>query len=99
MMIHKNKNWKKRQYKSTISDKVCTEWIDLVHNQIPTQFWQNLDSKGKLKEEARWKSVRDFADNCVKRRAFENAYRKERGMKEREADILTKLHLEKGKGM
>lgn len=92
--------------KSTISDTICTEWIDLVHNRIPPPFWQNLDYPNKLQEEARWKSVRDFADNCVKRRAFEEDYKRRMGMDDDSAvivpeggvpkDILTRLHLEKG---
>ena len=83
--------------------------MNLVHNQIPHPFWQNLDSPNgsKLQEEARWRSVRDFADNCVKRKAFEDAYRKEFNVRDGSAvvvpeggvprDILTKLHLEKKK--
>lgn len=85
---------------------MCNEWVDLVHNQIPPQFWQNLDSnEGKLQEEARWRSVRDFADNCVKRKAFEEVYRKQNDVSGSVVvpiggvpnDILTKLHLEKTK--
>ena len=96
-----------KQMNSTISDKVCNEWVDLVHNQIPSQFWQNLDcTECKLQEEARWRSVRDFADNCVKRRAFEDAFRKQYGVSGDVAipeggvpkNILTKLHLEKNDG-
>lgn len=91
---------------STIADKVCNEWVDLVHNKIPPQFWLNLDSnEGKLQEEARWRSVRDFANNCVKRKAFEEAYRKQYGISGPVVvpgggvpkDILTKLHLERTK--
>ena len=95
-------------YTSVISDRVCTEWVDLVHRQIPTLFWQNLDaSPCILQDEARWRSVREFADNCVKRRAFEDEIRKSRGMKGEEdvvvpeggvpKDILMRIHLESGK--
>ncbi|KAL3784193.1 hypothetical protein HJC23_001392 [Cyclotella cryptica] len=94
--------------RSIIADKVCSEWVDLVHKEIPSEFWQTLDSKEcRLQDEARWRSVRDFADNCVKRKAFEDAYRKKHGMKETELvmvpdggvpkDILLTLHLEKGR--
>lgn len=96
-------------YPSSISDKVCTEWINLVHNEIPSQFWQNLDSPHgtPLQEESRWRSIREFADNCVKRKAFEDAYRKELGLEDDASvavvvpeggvpkDILTRLHLER----
>eukprot|EP00804_Cyclotella_cryptica_P022343 CCRYP_015908-RA/>CCRYP_015908-RA protein AED:0.10 eAED:0.02 QI:0/0/0/1/1/1/3/0/178 len=93
---------------SIIVDKVCSKWVDLVHKEIPSEFWQNLDSKEcKLHDEARWRSVRYFADDCIKRKAFKDAYRKKHGMKEAETvlvpdggvpkDILLTLHLEKGR--
>ena len=65
--------------RSIVSETVCSEWTDLVHKQIPSSFWENLDNgeECRLKDPQRWRSVRDFADNCIKRNAYEYSYRKQ----------------------
>mmetsp|Transcript_13002 Transcript_13002/g.27672 ORF Transcript_13002/g.27672 Transcript_13002/m.27672 type:complete len:259 (+) Transcript_13002:121-897(+) len=69
--------------RSVTSDTICSDWVAVVHNEIQPEFWQNLDAKDgekKLNDQRKWKAIRDFADNCVKRKAYENSYRKERGL-------------------
>ena len=70
--------------KSLISEKVCDEWVELVHKEIPRTFWNNLDvleqKERRLKDDRRWRAVRDFADNCAKRKAYEDIYRRQNGM-------------------
>ncbi|KAK1736759.1 hypothetical protein QTG54_012781 [Skeletonema marinoi] len=68
--------------KSIVSEKICSEWVDLVHNEMSKDFWKNLDEEDcRLKDKGRWKAVLGFADNCIKRKAFEDSYRKQHGMK------------------
>lgn len=69
--------------KSIVSEKICSEWVDLVHNEMSKDFWKNLDEEEdcRLKDKGRWKAVLGFADNCIKRKAFEDSYRKQLGMK------------------
>jgi hypothetical protein len=68
--------------RSIVSEKICSEWVDLVHHEISNDFWRNLDEDDcRLKDKGRWKSVLGFADNCIKRKAFEDSYRKQHGMK------------------
>lgn len=68
--------------RSAISEKVCPEWISLVHKEIPPPFWKNLDDgeECRLKDPQRWESVRNFANNCIKRNVFEESYRKQNGL-------------------
>ena len=67
--------------RSAVSEKVCPDWISLVHNEIPPAFWKNLDDGDycRLKDPNRWKAVRDFAHNCINRKVFEDSYRKQNG--------------------
>lgn len=68
--------------RSSVSEKVCPDWVTLVHKEIPPPFWRNLDDgeECKLKDPQRWRSVRDFSDNCIKRKVFEDSYRKQNGL-------------------
>ena len=69
--------------RSTVSANVCPDWVNLVHKEIPPAFWKNLDDDGeqcRLKDPQRWRSVRAFADNCIKRKLFEDSYRKQHGL-------------------
>ncbi len=68
--------------RSLVSENICNEWVQLVHKEIPSDFWRNLDQEDcKLKDIGRWKSVLSLADNCLKRKAFEDSYRKQHGLK------------------
>ena len=68
--------------RSRVSDKVCPEIVNLVHKEIPPPFWSNLDGdECKLKDPKRWRAVRSFADNCIKRSVYEESYRKQHGVK------------------
>lgn len=68
--------------RSIVAEKICSDWVDLVHREIPSDFWKNLNEEDcRLKDKIRWKSVLGFADNCLKRKAFEDAYRKQHGLK------------------
>lgn len=70
--------------RSKVSEKMCPRWIDLVHKEIPPAFFSNLDvereEECKLKDPKRWQAVRAFADNCIKRRVYEDSYRKQHGL-------------------
>ncbi len=68
--------------RSIVSEKICSEWVDLVHNEMSPDFWKNLEEEDcRLKDKGRWTSVLSLADNCIKRKAFEDSYRKQHGMK------------------
>mmetsp|Transcript_38256 Transcript_38256/g.81661 ORF Transcript_38256/g.81661 Transcript_38256/m.81661 type:complete len:264 (+) Transcript_38256:216-1007(+) len=68
--------------RSSVSDNVCPDMINLVHKEIPPAFWKNLDDgeECRLKDPLRWRSARDFATNCVKRNVFEESYRQKNGL-------------------
>jgi len=68
--------------RSNFYDKVCPEWTNLVHKEISPAFWKNLDDgdECRLKDPQRWQSIRAFADNCVKRKVYEDSYRREKGL-------------------
>ena len=67
--------------RSSVSDKACPDLVDLVHNEIPHTFWETYDKEGsRLQDHQRWQAVRAFADNCVKRRVFEEYYRNQNGL-------------------
>ncbi|KAL3817628.1 hypothetical protein ACHAXA_011716 [Cyclostephanos tholiformis] len=68
--------------RSSISDKACPDLVDLVHNEMPPLFWENLDNKkeNRLQDPQRWQAIRTFADNCIRRKMFEEYYRKQNGL-------------------
>ncbi|KAL7542659.1 hypothetical protein ACHAXR_012105 [Thalassiosira sp. AJA248-18] len=68
--------------RSSVSEHVCADWVNLVHKEIPKSFWSNLDhgEECRLNDPQRWRSVRDFSDNCIKRKVYEDSYRKHNGM-------------------
>lgn len=68
--------------RSAVSEKVCPDWVNLVRKEIDRSFWNNLNDgeECRLKDPQRWRSVRDFADNCIKRKVFEDSYRKKNGL-------------------
>ncbi len=68
--------------RSSVSDTACSDLVDLVHNEIPHSFWENLDDNegNRLQDHLRWQAVRAFADNCIKRKTFEEYYRKQNGL-------------------
>jgi hypothetical protein len=78
--------------RSSVSDKACPDLVDLVHKEIPHSFWENLENKeGKqLLDPQRWQAVRSFADNCIKRKMFEESYRKQNGLSPQEAVAIPK---------
>ena len=68
--------------RSRVSDKVCPEIVKLVYKEIPPPFWSNLnEDECKLKDPKRWRAVKSFADNCIKRSVYEESYRKQHGVK------------------
>lgn len=64
--------------RSAVAEALCDEWVDTTRNQIPDRFWQNLRD-GTLKDERAWKAIRQFSDNCVRRRQYEAYLRQRRG--------------------
>lgn len=73
--------------RSSVSDHVCPDMVNLIHKEIPPAFWKNLDdpeeSGLRLKDPLRWQSARGFANNCIKRNVFEESYRKQNGFSPR----------------
>ena len=68
--------------RSVLSDRLCDDIIKLAHREIPPDFWSNLDlEEDGLKDRKRWQAVRDFGDNCARRRAFEAGFRRDHGLK------------------
>ena len=80
--------------RSEFSDGLCMEWMHIANTHIPPAFWRNLDStrsnttaelelsdpKPKLKDPKSFRAIKQFADNCAKRKEFEMHLRKERGL-------------------
>ncbi len=75
--------------RSEVSDGLCMEWMHIANTHIPPAFWRNLDStrsdtdpKPKLKDPKSFMAIKQFADNCAKRKEFEMHLRRERGLNE-----------------
>lgn len=83
--------------RSAFADGMCGEWMDIAYNQVPPAFWKNVDSDRtdaaaelgltdsitpKLKDPKSFEAIRQFADNCAKRRAFEKQLRRDRGLED-----------------
>lgn len=68
--------------RSSVAESVCPEWVDFVHKEVPKAFWKNLDDGDdcRLRDPQRWRAVRDFADNCIKRKVYEDDYRRRNGV-------------------
>jgi len=75
--------------RSRVCEQACSDVASLVHNEIPTAFWNvvqdEIDAGGRgeasrLKDLERWQAIRNFADNCVKRQRYEESYRKQYGL-------------------
>mmetsp|Transcript_17391 Transcript_17391/g.49787 ORF Transcript_17391/g.49787 Transcript_17391/m.49787 type:complete len:278 (-) Transcript_17391:1634-2467(-) len=81
--------------RSEFSDGMCDEWMHIANKRIPPSFWRNLDStrsdaaseleltdpiKPKLKDPKSFRAIRQFADNCARRKEFEKQLRKEGGL-------------------
>ncbi|KAL9183725.1 hypothetical protein ACHAXT_004581 [Thalassiosira profunda] len=79
--------------RSRVAESVCPEWVAFVRKEVPAPFWSNVDDGDDcgLQDPQRWRAVRDFADNCVKRKVYEDAYRKKNGM-----DAATPVDVPKG---
>lgn len=76
--------------RSLVSDKACPDIINLVHREIPRAFWENLNGTGdsRLHDPQQWQAIRAFADNCIIRNAFEESYRKQRGLSSQTAVVV-----------
>ena len=83
--------------RSAFADGMCGEWMDIAYNQVPPAFWKNLNTHRsdaaaelgladslipKLKDPKSFEAIQQFANNCAKRRAFEQQIRKERGLED-----------------
>lgn len=83
--------------RSAFSDGMCDEWMDIAYHQVTPAFWKNLDTDRsdaaaelgladsiipKLKDPKSFEAIRQFADNCAKRRAFEKQIRIERRLED-----------------
>jgi hypothetical protein len=76
--------------RSIVSDKTCPDMINLVHREIPRAFWENLNGKeeSRLQDPQQWQAICAFAENCIKRNAFEESYRKQRGLSSQTAVVI-----------
>lgn len=66
--------------RSSVSEALCDEWIDITRTQVPSTFWQNLDAEKGLQDIRTWRAIQAFAENCVKRKTYESVLRSERGI-------------------
>jgi hypothetical protein len=82
--------------RSAFADGMCDEWMNITYNRIPLAFWRNLDGtcndtaaelgladssmRPKVKDPKSFEAIRQFADNCAKRQAFEKKLRRQRGL-------------------
>ena len=76
------------QGRSIVSDEICSEVNDLVINEIPKEFWRNLDQEGNLQNEIAWRNIIRFSENCIKRKAFEKKIRTETGVADEEPVVI-----------
>jgi hypothetical protein len=65
--------------RSAVAEAVCDEWVDTTRERIPQLFWQNLQEAGTLRDERAWKAIRQFSDNCIRRRHYEAYLRQKSG--------------------
>lgn len=65
--------------RSIVSDKLCPEWVKITKRDIPPAFWENLD-EGNLQDTRTWTAIRDFSQNCIKRKLYERVVAKELGV-------------------
>ena len=73
--------------RSIVSDELCDDWTKLVHSEIPSSFWLNLDSRdsaAQMEYEKRWRAILQFSENCMKRKTFEENLRRKLKLKENE---------------
>jgi len=72
--------------RSAVAEALCDEWIDTTCNQIPDKFWQNF-REGTLRDERAWKAIRQFSENCVRRKQYEAYLRQRRGVSDSKEPI------------
>mmetsp|Transcript_19133 Transcript_19133/g.41696 ORF Transcript_19133/g.41696 Transcript_19133/m.41696 type:complete len:294 (-) Transcript_19133:2180-3061(-) len=79
--------------RSALSEGMCIEWTELTYQRVPPAFWKNLEENRKealefdqtapkLKDPRTWEAIRTFAENCLKRDAYEKQIREDRGVDE-----------------
>lgn len=74
-------------------ERACSDVVSLVQNEIPPAFWEIVydETNGgrggeeeattsRLKDPERWRAIRAFADNCVKRQMYEESTRRQNGL-------------------
>ncbi len=74
--------------RSIVCEELCPNLIELVNDQIPTEFWRNMDEEGTLQNHDRWQHILKFSENCKKRRNYEDIIRKQQGLKDDEAVVI-----------
>ncbi len=74
--------------RSIVSDIMCNDMNNLVKNEIPKEFWLNLEQEGSLRNETAWQNIIQFSENCTKRKAFEDIVRTDMGLKDEEPVII-----------
>ena len=73
--------------RSTVSERLCDDWIDITNKQIPSAFWKHLDQIGQRDERA-WSAIRQFSENCVRRQRYEALLREKAGISNRNEPIV-----------
>ena len=69
--------------RSAVAEALCDEWIQTTRHQIPDMFWRS-ERDGTLRDVKAWKAIRQFSDNCVRRRQYEAYLRQKRGISDSE---------------
>lgn len=81
------------QGRSALAEGMCAEWTELTYQRVPPAFWKNLDNERKealaldptapkLKDPRTWRAIHSFAENCLKRDAYVEQIRQDRGLDE-----------------
>lgn len=75
--------------RSTLAENLCEEWVNVGYRKIPPAFWKNVGAEERrLQDERAWKAIRTFSANCIKRKKYEAAIRKERGIPDQTEPVV-----------
>ncbi len=65
--------------KSIVSEEFCPDLVNIVNDQIPPEFWKNMEDEDTLQNHEYWKHILSFSANCQKRKKYEDIIRHREG--------------------
>uniref|UniRef100_A0A7S2UMQ2 Uncharacterized protein n=1 Tax=Attheya septentrionalis TaxID=420275 RepID=A0A7S2UMQ2_9STRA len=65
--------------RSNVAEGMCEEWMQLANTKVPRNFWQIVENED-VSDARTWKAIRQFADNCQKRKIYGTKLIKEQGL-------------------